>query len=313
MILSVSRRTDIPCYYSEWFMNRLNAGYVLTRNPMNPVQINKIQLSPDIIDCIVFWTKDALKIIPYLTEMNHLGYKYYFQFTLTPYDTIYEKNLRYKIDIENTFIELSKMIGKEKVLWRYDPIIMNDFLTMDYHKKHFLRLCEKLHAYTESVTISFVDKYTKLKTNLIREITDEEMIELSSFIRQTARNYELTAKACCEKMDLAQYGITEASCIDKTVVEKICGYPISVNQDKNQRTSCGCVESIDIGSYNTCLNGCIYCYANNSIITAERRNNAHNPRGEMLVGAVNNGEVIKEREVKSNKRGQTALSDIERV
>lgn len=131
MILSASRRTDIPCYYSEWFMNRIRAGYVLTRNPMNHAQLSLISLSPDAVDCIVFWTKDAKKMLPHLNELDRIGYKYYFQFTLTPYNKTIEKNLRDKMEIEDTFIELSKKIGKERVIWRYDPIILNE--TLDNH------------------------------------------------------------------------------------------------------------------------------------------------------------------------------------
>lgn len=218
MILSASRRTDIPCYYSEWFINRLKAGYALSRNPMNHAQLSKISLSPDVVDCIVFWTKDALNFMPHLTTIDDMGYKYYFQFTLTPYDSTIEKNLCDKADIENTFIKLSQTIGKERVLWRYDPIVVNDTLAVEYHKEQFARLCDKLHPYTESVTISFVDTYAKLKTNLIREITDDEIAELSAYIGQTAKNYGLTAKACCEKTDLTVYGIERASCIDKAVI-----------------------------------------------------------------------------------------------
>lgn len=304
MILSASRRTDIPCYFSEWLLSRLKAGYVLVRNPMNHKQLSKIPLSPETVDCIVFWTKDAANILPYLGTIDSMGYRYYFQFTLTPYDKTIEKNLRDKTDIENTFIELSQTIGKEKVLWRYDPILLNDRLTVSYHEEQFARLCDKLHPYTESVTISFVDIYKKLKTNLVRETTDDEMARLSAFIGKTARVYGLTAKACCEKADLSIYGIQRASCIDREVIERICGYPLKASVDKNQREGCGCMESVDIGAYNTCINGCIYCYANWNILSARRRFASHNPKGELLIGMVGEGEEIRIREVKSLRQGQ---------
>lgn len=306
MILSASRRTDIPCYYSEWFVNRLKAGYVLTRNPMNYAQLSRIPLTPDIVDCIVFWTKDAENILPYLKTIDDLGYKYYFQFTLTPYNNIIEKNLRDKSDIEDTFIFLSRQIGKERVLWRYDPIIINDTLTVEYHKEHFLRLCDKLNMYTKSVTISFVDIYSKLKTSLIRKISDEETAQLSEFIGKTAKSYGLTAKSCCEA-NLTSYGINKSSCIDKNLIEKICGCPLELQKDKNQRDGCGCYESIDIGAYNTCFNVCIYCYANNSMQTALKRYNSHKPESELLIGTVADGENIKDRKVKSNKINQMKL------
>lgn len=292
MILSASRRTDIPCCYSAWFMNRISEGYVLTRNPMNYAQISKIPLSPDAVDCIVFWTKDAENIMDKLNVLDSLGYKYYFQFTLTPYDKSIEKGLRDKADIEDTFIKLGETMGKSRVLWRYDPIIVNDTLNIQYHKKQFGRMCEKLCNHTESVTISFVDIYAKLKTHLIREISKEEIAELSGFIGEQAKEYGLTVKACCEKSDLSGYGIVKASCIDKDVIDRICSTHLNVKADKNQRNGCGCYKSIDIGAYNTCKNGCIYCYANHSEISVKSNCNKHNPESELLIGELRGDEKV---------------------
>ncbi|MEG0759389.1 MAG: DUF1848 domain-containing protein [Raoultibacter sp.] len=308
MILSASRRTDIPCYYSEWFMNRIRAGYVLTRNPMNHAQLSKIPLSPDIVDCIVFWTKDAANMLPNLDELDRLGYKYYFQFTLTPYDRTLEANLRPKAEIEDTFIELSKRIGRERVVWRYDPIILNDTLDTQYHKAQFVRMFEKLSPYTDTVTISFVDMYPKLKTHLIRPITEDEIAKLSAFIAKTTKEHGIRAVACCEKDDLTKYGIERSSCIDRERIENIIGCPLDVKPDKNQRGGCGCFKSIDIGVYNTCLNGCVYCYANDSSVTTSRRHASHNPENEILIGNVLDSENIAERKVKSDKQGQTNLN-----
>lgn len=307
MILSASRRTDIPCYYSGWFINRLTAGYALARNPMNHAQLSRIPLTPDVVDCIVFWTKDPENIMPHLAAISHMGYRYYFQFTLTPYGGSIEKNLRSKEDIVETFIRLSEAIGKERVLWRYDPIILNNALTVDYHKEHFRRLCEQLHRHTCSVTISFVDSYAKLKTGLIREASEDEMAALGAFIGQTASDYGLTAEACCEKVDLTPYGIRKASCIDKTLAEKICGCPLDLATDRNQRDGCGCVSSIDIGAYDTCLNGCIYCYATRSHDAALARYRLHDPEGEFVIGSVADGDKITDRKVKSHRRNQTTL------
>ena len=307
MILSVSRRTDIPAFYSDWFINRLNEGNVLTRNPMNHSQVSKISLSSDVIDCIVFWTKDAKNIITKLKTLNDMKHNYCFQFTITPYGKDIEKNLREKTEIEGTFIALSNTIGKERVLWRYDPIILNDYLTVNYHKNQFIRLCEKFYNYTENVTISFVDMYHKLKTNVILPIDEMQMAELGAFIGQTAKNYGLNAKACCEKIDLTVFGIEKASCIDKSVIEKVCGYKLDVKADKNQRENCGCVESIDIGAYNTCLNGCVYCYANYSEKSVEANARRHSTKANMLNDELKGEEKVIERKVQSNKKTQIEL------
>ncbi len=307
MILSASRRTDIPCYYAKWLLNRLRTGYVLTRNPMNPAQVTRVPLSPEVVDCIVFWTKDAKNLLPYLDELDRMGYMYYFQFTLTPYGRGLEKNLRDKADIENTFIALSEKIGPERVLWRYDPIVLNDELTSDYHRREFSRLCEMLSPYTRRVTISFVDIYAKLlnrpavKENLIRAVSPGEIASLSEFIGKTARAFGIYPCACCENADLGAYGIERASCVDGSLIEKLCSRPLELPPDKNQRPGCGCAESVDIGAYDTCLNGCVYCYANNGEAAAHRRHAAHDPCGELLFGSVS-GEKIVERKVCSNKQ-----------
>ncbi len=307
MILSASRRTDIPCHYSEWFMNRIQAGYVLVRNPMNPAQISKIPLSPGDVDCIVFWTKDAANMLDKLEVLDGMGYRYYFQFTITPYDPSVEKGLRGKTGIEDTFIRLSRAIGKSRVLWRYDPIVFNDTLSIPYHKEQFARMCEKLCGYTESVTISFVDMYAKLKAPLLREAGEDEIAELAAFIGEQARACGLAAKACCEKIDLSPYGIAKASCIDQGVIERICGAPLKVKADKNQREGCGCCESIDIGAYGTCKTGCIYCYASHSAMSAKNSGNRHDPAGELLMGELREGEKPVCRKVGSNQITQQSL------
>lgn len=307
MILSASRRTDIPCYYAQWFMNRIRSGYVLTRNPMNPSQLSRLSLSPDIVDCIVFWTKDPQNIMPCLPELDQLGYHYYFQFTLTPYDQTLEQGLRAKAQLEDTFIQLSTRIGRERVVWRYDPIILNDQIDIAFHKAEFRRMCETLSPYTDTVVISFVDLYAKLKTTLLREITNEEIAELSRFIGRTAKEFGLHPAACCEQEDLTQYGIARSSCIDQKRIEKIIGCPLQITPDKNQREACGCCASVDIGAYNTCLNGCVYCYANTSRNAILRQIKQHDPKGELLIGGITEAEQPRERKAASNKVMQTSL------
>jgi hypothetical protein len=283
MIVSASRRTDIPAYYSEWLINRLQAGYVLTRNPMNHAQVRKITLSPEAVDCIVFWTKDPLNMLDKLDVIDRLGYRYYFQFTLTPYGKTVEKGLRDKEEIIKTFCELSDRIGKEKVVWRYDPIILNDELDFSYHKERFSRLCGKLEGYTKQCIISFVDIYPKLKTDILREISRGEMTGLGKKVSSTAKEFGITAKACCEESFLHECGIEQASCIDKAMIESFCGYSLDIKRDKNQRAHCGCYESVDIGVYNTCKNGCVYCYANYSDRSVDNNCKKHDPYGELLI------------------------------
>lgn len=316
MILSASRRTDIPACYSDWFMSRIRAGYVLTRNPMNHSQIYRIDLSPEVIDCIVFWTKDPQPIMDKLQVLDSMGYRYYFQFTLTPYGREMETNLRDKKDIIATFLKLSERIGKDRVLWRYDPIILNSRYTLEYHREMFETLCGKLYGYTGICTISFLDLYTKIKGKTkddkpgkgglqFREITEDEMHQLAATFSGIGKKYGVKLYACAERIDLSDYGILPASCIDQGTIENICGYTIDAKADRNQRPGCGCIQSIDIGVYNTCINGCLYCYANHSDASINRNIQNHRIDSEMLTGCVKDGETIILRDMKLLRSDQT--------
>lgn len=307
MILSASRRTDIPAYYGEWLINRLKAGYALVRNPMNHAQISNVPLTPDVVDCIVFWTKDAHNFMPYLPILDKMGYPYYFQFTLTPYGADMEQNLRPKRAIVETFIQLSKTIGKERVIWRFDPIVWNNTLTLDYQKEQFSRLCTQLAPYTEEVVFSFVDSYKKIKSPLVRPVPDEEILALGKYIGETATAHGLTARTCCENVDLSAYGVQQGACIEQRQIEKVCGCKVAVPPDKNQRKGCRCVQSIDIGAYNTCPNGCVYCYASYSAASAAKNYMEHDPESEILLGPLPNSGNMPVRNVTSYRQMQLEL------
>ncbi len=287
MILSVSRRTDIPSYYSEWFMNRLKEGYVLTRNPMNYHQIRNIELNPNNIDCIVFWTKDPLNLMKYLPQIESMGYKYYFQYTLTPYGKEIEKHIREKKELVKTFQELSKRIGRERMIWRYDPIIINRDLTIQYHIENFRQLCRDLEGWVKVCEISFCDTYKKLskevKERVVLPISQLQMQELTRELVEIGNQYGIELKACCEE-NLIETGIRSAACIDKELIQSICGHLIQEKPDRNQRLGCSCIQSVDIGVYNTCKHGCVYCYANHSDKSILQNYHRHNPNSPLLLG-----------------------------
>jgi len=295
MILSVSRRTDIPAHYASWFMNRLQDGYVLTQNPMNPKQISRVLLSSDVVDCIVFWTKDPQPMFKYFNALDAMGYQYYFQFTLTPYDNRIERYLRPKPEIETTFRELSKRLGKNRVVWRYDPILYAEHIDFSYHQEQFRRLCVLLEGYTDTVVFSFMDLYRKLGKPLFAAPLQAERDMLAAYIGETAPQYGIRPVVCCEAEDYTRYGIGQSSCIEKARIESVIGCPISVRRDKNQRSGCGCVESIDIGIYHTCPNGCIYCYANDCYEKAKHRYFCHNPSSPLLYGEIPSDAMIREK------------------
>lgn len=312
MIISASRRTDIPAFYSEWFLNRIKAGFVYVRNPMNAHQISKISLSPDVVDGIVLWTKNPVPIIDRIHELDE--YTYYIQFTLNSYSTDVERNVPSKNDvIIPAFQKLSSMIGRERVVWRYDPILINDKYTIDYHKQYFSILCSILSEYTEKCTVSFVDMYTMTARNTkplgIRVPTDAEILELMESFIAAAKKNGIYIDTCAEECDLSSLSIPHACCIDKQRLERLGNYSLTIGKDKNQRGVCGCVESIDIGAYNTCENGCAYCYANYNPQIAARNHASHDPDSPLLFGTVGNDDVITERKVKSYADRRLTLFD----
>ncbi|MDE7016823.1 MAG: DUF1848 domain-containing protein [Lachnospiraceae bacterium] len=302
MIISASRRTDIPSYYSEWFFNRLKEQYVLVRNPMNMHQIGKIDLSPKVVDGIVFWTKNPVPMLNRLEELEK--YNYYFQFTLTAYGPEVETGLPSKNKvIIPSFQRLSKEIGKKKVVWRYDPIFLNEKYTIDYHCRYFAVLASKLALYTEKCTISFLDYYRNTERNMkplhIHPLTVEQQKEIIEKFVRIAQRYNLHLDTCAESCDFGKFGVSHACCIDKERFERIGKYKLNVEKDKNQREECGCVASIDIGAYNTCRNGCLYCYANYSGMSVNNNFGKHNLESPLLFGKVNEEDKVKERNVTS--------------
>ena len=305
MFLSVSRRTDIPAFYCEWFLNRLKDGFLYVRNPMNFNQVSRINLSIKDIDCIVFWTKNPSKIISQLNQLDDLGYRYYFQITINGYSSEIEKNVPDLESAINSFINLSKnkSVGKEKAIWRYDPIILSDKLDITYHIDKFSQIAQRLNGYTNRCVISFLDIYSRTKKRLsninLKEISKEDMKIIAEKFSTIARQYDLELVTCSEEINLENYGIKHGKCIDDELFMKIFKIPLDVKKDKTQRKECGCVTSIDVGAYNTCSHECQYCYANFNDGLKNKNILIHNPTSPFLFGDKEVGDKITERKIKS--------------
>lgn len=304
MILSASRRTDIPNYYADWFYNRIREGFLYVKNPMNDRQVSRIELSPEIVDCIVFWTKNPVPMLKRLDELKE--YTYYFQFSLTGYGHDIEPFVPHKKDrMIPAFQELSNRIGVKRVIWRYDPILFNDVYTMEYHKKAFAQIARSLEGYTKKCVISFVDRYAKNKKSmdaLHAQEPDEEA--LKSFARDlsaVAHASGMEIATCAERIDLEDCGIAHNCCIDPILIEELLGCGIKAAKDKYQRAECGCMESVDIGSYDTCRNGCKYCYANRSAAAAEKNSLLYDADSPLLCGKPIENDWVTERKLKSIK------------
>ena len=310
MIISASRRTDIPAYYADWFFNRIREKFVYVRNPMNPHQISEVPLSPEVVDGMVFWTKNPLPMLGRLDELR--DYPYYFQFTLTPYSTDIEKNLPSKNEVLiPAFQKLSSMIGRQAVVWRYDPILLSPRYTMAYHIKYFRLLCDRLADYTEKCTISFLDLYRNIDRRIsalgITAPSSQQMDELAACFSEIAKQHGIYLDTCAEEVNLGRYGIRHASCIDRERLERIGNYTLDIGKDTGQRAACGCIASIDIGGYNTCKNGCVYCYANFNQILVENCCAGHHPDSPLLYGKISADDRIIPRKVKSYRNSQLNL------
>lgn len=313
MIISASRRTDIPAFYSEWFYNRIREGYVYVPNPYNGKMISRVALTPDVVDCIVFWTKNPAPMLDGLGKLN--DYKYYFQFTLNPYGNDIENNIPLLSRRIEIFRELSDKIGKEKVVWRYDPILTNDKYTVEYHKEAFAEIAYALRGHTEKCMLGFIDHYHHIRNAVgkfgIEPLKADEIEEMAASFRDTLSEYPMELDTCTVKVDLRHMGIPSGLCVDGNLIERITGYPIKAKKDRNQRDICNCIESIDIGTYESCLNGCIYCYAiKGNYATAGCNNRRHDPRSPLMIGSVEELEAdvqIKDREMKSLRNRQQSL------
>lgn len=304
MILSVSRKTDIPAFHFDWFLQRVKEGYVINRNPMFPGQLYKTPIHPSSCDCIVFWTKNAIPAIEKLDALSE--YRYYFQYTVTGYGKDLERNLPDKQLIRENFKELSDKIGSEKVVWRYDPILFSDKYTPEWHLQTFQKIASDFRGKTEKCVISFLDPYYhSVQTNKMLGVYILDREELVSFSRQIAEignENGMTIASCAEKIDLQECGIKHNSCIDKDLIERIVGKPLSLSRDKGQREACGCVQSMDIGTYNTCRNGCVYCYASKGMGKIEETFAKKDLASPILCDKISEKDQVKERNVKSSVR-----------
>lgn len=261
MIISASRRTDIPSLHTKWFLNRLKEEYVITQNPISKNNFYKIPLNKNIVDIIVFWSKNPN--IDFLKEVKDLGYEFYLHFTITPYNKNIERNIPDKNLLIRNFQIISKLFGKEKIIWRYDPIILNDDFDANYHLNNFKNFADSLNGYTDECIFSFVQIYSKIKNN-IKNINDDDKLLLIENMKEISEKNNIKLKSCSQDFDNIR--VEKSACIDKERIQKILGYSIKEKKDKSQRKLCNCIESIDIGIYNTCTNGCIYCYANSKNI-----------------------------------------------
>ena len=293
MILSVSNRTDIVAFYSEWFMNRYNSGYVDVRNPFNPKLVNRIYF--DNVDLIVFCTKNPL---PILDKIKFIDKKILFQVTITPYNKDIEPDVISKKEIIKAIKELSDIIGIDNLYIRYDPIFLSNKYDINYHIKAFGKLCSLLNGYTKKIIVSFIDQYKNVKNNMntlnIREFTEEDYKLIEENFSKIAKKNNMIVQTCFENRNLCEYGFTKGECLSHELAYKITGKSYK-NWTARKERLCNCVEMVDIGVYNSCKHFCKYCYANYDEKKVINNYSNHNPNSSLLVGNIESDDIIKER------------------
>lgn len=303
MIVSASRRTDIPAFYSQWLLKRLEEGYVCVRNPMNRNQVSRIRLNRETVDCLVLWTKNPEPIIPLLPRLDAMGFPYYFQFTLTAYGKDLEPGLPEKTHLAAVFRELSRRLGKNRVVWRYDPVICSEDWTISRHLEMFGRLAEELKGAADTCVVSFLDRYRKIEKKLDQlGLRPPDSREREEFLRAAARmaaTAGMELETCSEEGNYPSLGVRQGSCISGERIEKITGRRVTAAKDKTQRPSCGCVKSVDIGMYDTCAHGCVYCYASRSRELIGKNRGLARPDSPYLSGEPDGRERITERDMPS--------------
>lgn len=314
MIISASRRTDIPAFYSDWLMQRLRQGVVLVRNPFNPQQVSRVSLDPQVVDCIVFWTKNPGPLLEKLPEIERLGHRYVVQFTLNAYDRTLEQHVPPLPERLATFRKLADRIGPDRVLWRFDPILFTRSHGPKAVLRSFAQLAGQLRASTRQCTISFLSQYAKCKRNMtgiaLLELTEEEKYHFVDQLGMVARDNSISLKACCDSFLHDICGIEAGRCIDGELIADVTGVPLSFPKDKGQRQECGCAVSVDIGAYDTCPHGCRYCYANVSQQRVAAKREEHDPMGPLLIGFLGGRERVFERKSHSWRSGQRRLFEV---
>ncbi len=291
MILNISGRTDIVAFYSEWLMNRLKEGFVDVRNPFNPKMVSRIMMED--VDLLFFCTKNPIPIVDKLKDIKK---KMYFHVTLTSYKKDIEPGLPPKKDIIEAIKKISKVVGKDNIVIRYDPILLNDNYTLEYHIKLFKKICELLDGYVSKILISFIDDYKNVRNNYkvlkYRKLNESDYKVIGTSFSKIAKEHNMVIHTCAEERNLVEYGFIQDECMSKELAFKLTGKKHKKwNARKN--VPCNCIEMADIGVYNSCKHFCKYCYANFDEKKVFDNYKHHNPNSSLLIGELESDDIIK--------------------
>lgn len=295
MIINTGGRTDTVNYYSEWLLQRFEEGYVYSRNPLFPNHITKYRLDPLVVDCVVFCSKNYRPILNDLHKISD-RFRVFCHYTITAYGKDVEPGVPSIDESIDTLIELSKIVGYEKIAWRYDPVLLTDKYTIDYHLQTFEYMTKQLSKYVSFCIFSFVEMYKRLDRNMpeLMPLAENDKQALAKGMGDIAQKYGLHLQTCGTSDSYSQYGIAQSGCMTTVNLSNALGCQFKKMAHKGTRVGCQCMPTRDIGAYNTCLNGCKYCYANKKPELAADNFKLHDPYSPLLVGSAKPTDIISE-------------------
>lgn len=293
MILFASGRTDIPAFYSNWFINRVEAGFVDVRNPFNQKLVSRIYFSD--VDLIMFCSKNPL---PMINKLDILKVPVLFHVTITPYGKDVEPNIPDKRLIIEGVKKLSLVLGIDNVVVRYDPIFLSDKYNVDYHIKAFDKLCKNLNGYVNKIIVSFMDEYKNVRSNKnilkYRAFTREDYKKIGEAFSKSAMDNGMSVQTCFEDEDLTEYGFVKGECLSHELAYILTGKKFKSSNVRKEK-KCECVQMVDIGDYNSCMHMCKYCYANYDEKAVSNNFERHDDNSSLLIGSIQSDDVIKVR------------------
>lgn len=293
MILFASGRTDIPAFYSKWFINRVKAGFVDVRNPFNQNLVSRINFSD--VDLIMFCSKNPLLMID---KLKVLKVPVLFHVTITPYSKDVEPNIPDKRLIIEGVKKLSLVLGIDSVVLRYDPIFLSDKYNVDYHIRAFDKLCKNLNGYVNKIIVSFMDEYKNVRSNKnilkYRTFTREDYKKIGEAFSKSAMDNGMSVQTCFEDNDLTEYGFVKGECLSHELAYILTGKKFKSSNVRKEK-KCECVQMVDIGDYNSCMHMCKYCYANYDEKAVSSNFKMHDDNSSLLIGSIQSDDVIKVR------------------
>lgn len=295
MIINTGQRTDIPAFYPKWLVNRIKAGYVMVRNPYYPSLVTRFSLSPDVVDIIGFCSKNPKPLFPYLDELD--SYKQFWYITITGFGSDIEKNVPPLDDVITSFQYLSSRVGSNAIGFRYTPIIITDKYSVQRHIETFEYITSKLEGYTSLAVFGFLDVYDKLKKYHpeLRDTNDENKINLALKFSNIASSHHMELRLCSKEKYLQEYGIDVNGCMRLEDYEKAGNFKLKPDKKMNARKGfCSCFLSNDIGSYDSCLHLCSYCYANGSKEAILRNFKNHDDNSPFLIGSSTDKDIVRD-------------------